>query len=183
MAQAIASLVLIIRRRLLEGATLLLDSSNGLYAIIGILCAWNSLLIHFVGGEWEVSDCEIGKPEPFLQRGKQLLEIKRPSDFGLDYLMFLFPGFALELLYEALMDKSTGNVPKTSDKVNRIAIALFAYILSLVYVIGLCFAVSGIRRSWTRTANSQSDWTTSFGYRRIMWRLLLFVMVLPFLGF
>ena len=54
LAQAVASLVLIIRRRQIEGATLLLDSINGLYAIIGIAIAVNSLLMIAIGGTWEV---------------------------------------------------------------------------------------------------------------------------------
>ena len=54
LAQAVASLALIVRRRQIEGATLLLDSVNGLYAIIGIASAVNSLLIMAVGGTWEV---------------------------------------------------------------------------------------------------------------------------------
>jgi len=54
LAQAIASLVLILRRRHVEHATLLLDSTNGLYAIIGIVSCCNSLMIVAVGGEWQV---------------------------------------------------------------------------------------------------------------------------------
>ena len=53
LAQAIASLILIIRRRHIEHATLLLDSTNGLYAIIGIMTACNSLMILAIDGSWD----------------------------------------------------------------------------------------------------------------------------------
>ncbi len=51
LAQAIASLILILRRRHVENATLLLDSTNGLYAIIGIVSCCNSLMIVTVDEE------------------------------------------------------------------------------------------------------------------------------------
>ena len=44
LTQAIAGFVLIARRRKVEDVTLLLDSANGLYAIIGILSTCNSLI-------------------------------------------------------------------------------------------------------------------------------------------
>lgn len=50
LAQAAASLVLKIRRRYVENATLLLDSTNGLYAIIGLMSTFNSLLMMSIGG-------------------------------------------------------------------------------------------------------------------------------------
>ena len=52
LAQATASLVLIVRRRRVDQATMLLDSTNGLYAIIGILCTCQSLMITVIGGTW-----------------------------------------------------------------------------------------------------------------------------------
>ena len=56
LAQAVASFVLIVRRRHIENATLLLDLTNGLYAIIGIMSAFNSLLVMSIGGTWDVLD-------------------------------------------------------------------------------------------------------------------------------
>ena len=53
LAQAVASLLLIIRRREIDGATLMLDSVNGVYALTGICAVFNSMLIIAVGGEWE----------------------------------------------------------------------------------------------------------------------------------
>jgi len=55
LAQAVACLSLIVRRWQAENAILLLDSTNGVYAAIGILSACSSLLITAVGGEWEYS--------------------------------------------------------------------------------------------------------------------------------
>lgn len=53
LAQAVASLILIIRRRDIDGSTLMLDSINGVYALVGICAVFNSTLIIAVGGEWE----------------------------------------------------------------------------------------------------------------------------------
>ncbi|MCJ1354587.1 MAG: hypothetical protein MMC33_004576 [Icmadophila ericetorum] len=52
LAQTSAAFLLIYRRSHIQDATLLLDSTNGLYAFIGILTTFNSLLILFVGGKW-----------------------------------------------------------------------------------------------------------------------------------
>lgn len=54
LAQTVTSLVLIVRRRQVPNASLLLDSTNGIYALIGILSAINALLILLVGGKWEL---------------------------------------------------------------------------------------------------------------------------------
>lgn len=51
LAQAVASLVLVVRRLDLPGAALILDWSNGLYAIIGICAAINSLGILALRGQ------------------------------------------------------------------------------------------------------------------------------------
>lgn len=53
-AKAVASLVLVVRRAQIPGATLLLDSTTGLYAVIGILTTVNSLLLMVIGDKWEV---------------------------------------------------------------------------------------------------------------------------------
>lgn len=187
MAQAIASLVLIIRRRPLEGATLLLDSSNGLYAVIGILCAWNSLLIHFVGGAWEVLDRETGKPEPYLQREKQLLEIQKLSNLVFEHLARLFFGFVPVLLFEAQFYERTGNVPRLVEKGSRLSyppLPSYPYILTwiIIYMLGGCFIVFGIPRSRNGSVNRQSHWTTSFGFGRSIGRWLRLAFILPFFG-
>ena len=56
LAQAVAALALVLRRRQVQDATLLLDSANGLYAAIGIVSCCNSLVILFVGGTWELTN-------------------------------------------------------------------------------------------------------------------------------
>ena len=53
-AKAVASLILVVRRSQIPGATLLLDSTTGLYAVIGILTTVNSLLLMVVRDKWEV---------------------------------------------------------------------------------------------------------------------------------
>ena len=59
LAQAAACLLLVVRRRQIENASLLLDSINGVYALVGICSACNSLLITAIGREWEC----LGRPE------------------------------------------------------------------------------------------------------------------------
>ncbi len=56
LVQAVASFVLIVRHRQVEYVTLLLDSANGLYAMIELLSACNSLMILAVGGKWKILD-------------------------------------------------------------------------------------------------------------------------------
>lgn len=56
LAQAVACLVLVVRRWQVENAILLLDSTNAVYAIIGTLSPCHSLLITAVGGEWKYSE-------------------------------------------------------------------------------------------------------------------------------
>ena len=53
LAQAITSLVLVIRRQRLDAA-LVLDSTNGLYAIIGILSVWNLFVLLVHDGKLEI---------------------------------------------------------------------------------------------------------------------------------
>ncbi|MCJ1368409.1 hypothetical protein MMC16_007551 [Acarospora aff. strigata] len=85
LAQAVASLVLIIRRYQIKDAILLLDMTNGLYAIVGILCACNSLLLMVVGGTWTISQ---------NASGEDLLRRKAPLSFIKDQLVFaLLPMF------------------------------------------------------------------------------------------
>ena len=55
--------MLVSRRRELDAA-LLLDSTNGLYAIIGILSALNSLIILTFGEKWEVWDFDQSSYNP-----------------------------------------------------------------------------------------------------------------------
>ena len=54
LAQAVARFVLIVRRRNVEDATLLLGSAKDLYAIIGIFSPCNSLLILANSGKREI---------------------------------------------------------------------------------------------------------------------------------
>ena len=96
LAQSVASLALINRRRQVEGATLLVDSRNGVYAVIRILCACNSLLIYFVGGKWEVTQKVLftsAGPNPkqlmVFQRGKHLVELGGLQDLGFDHFVAL----------------------------------------------------------------------------------------------
>jgi hypothetical protein len=128
LAQAIACLVLVIRRRHL-GASLLLDSSNGLYALIGILSSCNSMMILAVGGKWEFHDSEadpfihepthwstamflqsiFGLPPILYSTGQPIrkLQQKFPSILGLetsDCSLLWFPQFAgLSTLFIAFL--------------------------------------------------------------------------------
>ena len=60
LAQSIASLVLVARRRQVESATLLVDSVNGIYALVAIWSSLNSLVLMVVGGKWEIREDDQG---------------------------------------------------------------------------------------------------------------------------